>query len=170
MKNAWIVCAAAAGALLAGCAHDKDAQDHAKMDHAMPAPAKTAAAASMAAKPAAAKAMAYTAALAASPGVTTTATGAATLSYDAATHTLTYNVTYTGLSGPAVAAHIHGPAEPGANAPPVVLFANAASPITGTATLTDAQAADLAAGKYYVNVHTAANKGGEIRGQIKMKM
>ena len=83
--------------------------------------------------------------------------------------TLTYTVKYEGLSGPAVAAHIHGPADPGANAPPVVPFANAASPITGTATLTDAQAADLKAGKYYVNVHTAANKGGEIRGQITAK-
>ena len=41
-----------------------------------------------------------------------------------------------------------------------------ASPIKGSATLTDAQAADLDAGKYYVNIHTAANKGGEIRGQI----
>jgi hypothetical protein len=68
-----------------------------------------------------------------------------------------------------MAAHIHGPAEPGANAPPVVPFANAASPITGTATLTDVQAADLAAGKWYVNVHTAANRGGEIRGQIVKK-
>ena len=85
------------------------------------------------------------------------------------THALTYNVTYEGLTGPAAAAHIHGPAEPGANAPPVVPFANAASPITGTATLTDAQAADLAAGKWYVNVHTAANRGGEIRGQIVKK-
>ena len=41
-----------------------------------------------------------------------------------------------------------------------------ASPIKGTATLTDAQAADLAAGKWYFNVHTEANKGGEIRGQV----
>ena len=41
-----------------------------------------------------------------------------------------------------------------------------ASPIKGSATLTDAQAADLQAGKYYVNIHTAANKGGEIRGQV----
>ena len=36
----------------------------------------------------------------------------------------------------------------------------------GSATLTDAQAADLMAGKLYVNIHTAANKGGEIRGQM----
>ncbi|MEA2847637.1 MAG: hypothetical protein QOG78_2918, partial [Rhodospirillaceae bacterium] len=41
-----------------------------------------------------------------------------------------------------------------------------ASPLKGDATLTDAQAADLAAGKWYFNVHTAANKGGEIRGQV----
>jgi hypothetical protein len=40
------------------------------------------------------------------------------------------------------------------------------SPVHGTATLTDAQIKDLEAGKWYVNVHTAANKGGEIRGQV----
>jgi len=40
------------------------------------------------------------------------------------------------------------------------------SPITGSASVTDAQAADLRAGKWYVNVHTAANPGGEIRGQV----
>ena len=39
-------------------------------------------------------------------------------------------------------------------------------PMTGTATLTDAQITDLLAGKYYVNVHTEQNKGGEIRGQL----
>lgn len=112
----------------------------------------------------------YAATLAPGAGITSTGKGAGTFTYDPATHTLTYNVTYEGLTGPAVAAHIHGPADPGANGPPVVPFANAASPITGTATLTDAQAAELAAGKYYVNVHTAANKGGEIRGQITPKM
>jgi hypothetical protein len=64
-------------------------------------------------------------------------------------------------------AHIHGPAAVGANAGVVVPFkAPVTSPITGTATLTDAQMADLEAGKYYANVHTAANPGGEIRGQL----
>jgi hypothetical protein len=113
--------------------------------------------------------LAYTATLAPGAGITSTGQGTGTFSYDPATHTLTYNVAYSGLSGPAMAAHIHGPADPGGNAPPVVPFPNAASPISGTATLTDAQAADLAAGKWYVNVHTAANRGGEIRGQIVAK-
>ncbi len=108
----------------------------------------------------------YKATLAPGAGITSSGKGSGEFTYDPATHTLTYNVTYEGLTGPGVAAHIHGPADPGQNAGPVVPFANAASPISGTATLTDAQAAELAAGKYYVNVHTAANKGGEIRGQI----
>ena len=111
----------------------------------------------------------YAATLAPGAGIVSSGKGSGTFNYDPGTHVLTYNVTYEGLSGPAVAAHIHGPAGPGENGPPVVPFANAASPITGTATLTDAQAADLAAGKWYVNVHTAANKGGEIRGQITSK-
>ena len=166
MKTTWTVSAALAAVLVSGCAHD----EHAKMDHAMPMQAKSAAAPMAVVKPAPAKVTVYTATLAASPGVTTTGSGAATLSYDAATHTLTYNVTYAGLSGPAIAAHIHGPADPGANAAPVILFGSAATPISGTATLTDAQAGELAAGKYYVNIHTAANKGGEVRGQVKARM
>ncbi len=93
-------------------------------------------------------------------------TGKADLTYDTETKTLEWTVEYSGLSGDAAAAHIHGPADAGANADVVIPFENPASPIKGSATLTDAQAADLEAGKYYVNIHTAANKGGEIRGQI----
>ena len=85
----------------------------------------------------------------------------------AATKNLTWTVTFTGLKGPATAAHFHGPAEAGKNAGVAVAIPNAASsPAEGSATLTDAQAADLTAGKYYVNIHTAANPGGEIRGQV----
>ena len=93
--------------------------------------------------------------------------GSADLDYDAASKKLTWKLTYSGLSGPATAAHFHGPAEPGKNAGVMVPIANAtASPADGSATLTDAQAADLMAGKLYINVHTAANPGGEIRGQV----
>jgi len=101
-----------------------------------------------------------------SPANTTTGKGSAVVTLDTATKTITYKVTYSGLTGPAIMGHIHGPAAVGANAPVVVPFASAADPISGTATLTDAQIADMMAGNYYVNLHTAANKGGEIRGQL----
>jgi len=94
-------------------------------------------------------------------------TGTAEIDYDAATKKLSWKLTYSGLSGPATAAHFHGPAEPGKNAGVAVAIPNAVeTPAEGSAILTDAQAADLTAGKYYVNVHTAANPGGEIRGQV----
>ncbi len=94
-------------------------------------------------------------------------TGTADIDYDPATKKLSWKLTYSGLSGPATAAHFHGPAEAGKNGGVAVAIPNAtASPAEGSATLTDAQAADLMAGKYYVNVHTAANPGGEIRGQV----
>jgi hypothetical protein len=100
------------------------------------------------------------------PPVTGSGSGSASVTLDTATKTITYNVTYTGLSGPAAAAHIHCGAAAGANSGVAVPFPSAASPISGSATLTDAQMADLEAGKCYVNVHTAANKGGEIRAQL----
>jgi len=92
--------------------------------------------------------------------------GSAELTYDSGSKSLSFKVTYSGLRGPATAAHIHGPADPGKDAPVVIKFDNPASPISGSATLTDAQATDLAAGKYYINVHTAEHKSGEIRGQV----
>ena len=113
---------------------------------------------------------AHLTALAEVPPTASAATGDGTFTLDPATKTLTWDVTFTGLSGPAAAGHIHGPAAPGANAGVVVPFTNvpaaAAGEIKGSATLTDAQIADLQAGKWYTNIHTAANKGGEIRGQI----
>jgi len=102
------------------------------------------------------------------PPVQSPGKGAAQVSVDTATKQVSYRVEFSGLSGPAAAAHIHCGAAPGGNAGVAVPLgaANPASPITGNATLTDPQLADLQAGKCYVNVHTAANKGGEIRGQL----
>ena len=93
--------------------------------------------------------------------------GEATATLDTASRRLDYEVTFSGLTGPATMAHFHGPAAPGANAGvQLPLGMNPTSPIKGDATLTEAQAADLVGGKMYVNVHTAANPGGEIRGQL----
>lgn len=93
-------------------------------------------------------------------------TGTVTATYDTDSKKLTWKGSYKDLSGAATAAHFHGPAEPGKNAGVLVPIAPATSPLEGSATLTDDQAKALMAGEVYVNVHTAANKGGEIRGQL----
>ncbi|MGB7038037.1 MAG: CHRD domain-containing protein [Xanthobacteraceae bacterium] len=105
------------------------------------------------------------------PPNTTGGTGSVTASYDASTKTLTWNGTFSGLTGPATAAHFHGPAEPGKNAGVAVWMSEKGktfdSPFKGSAKLTDAQASDLMGGQWYVNIHTKANPGGEIRGQLE---
>lgn len=93
-------------------------------------------------------------------------TGAVTATYDTATKMLSWKGSYKDLTGPATAAHFHGPSEPGKNAGVAVPITPNASPFEGTATLTEAQESDMMAGKWYVNIHTATNKGGEIRGQL----
>lgn len=100
------------------------------------------------------------------PAVTSDGKGSATVTLDTATKTATWKVDYSGLSGPATAAHIHGPAGPGTNAGVEVPLTIGASPLTGSATLTDAQVADLIGGKDYINIHTAAHPPGEIRGYL----
>ena len=92
--------------------------------------------------------------------------GKANLMLNQRTKVLHWNIRYKGLTGDATAAHFHGPAAPGANAGVALPITVGPSPIKGMATLTDAQIADLMAGNWYVNIHTAANPGGEIRGQV----
>ena len=95
--------------------------------------------------------------------------GEVTATYDTASKKLSWKGSYSDLSGPATAAHFHGPAAPGKNAGVVIpIFAGAAakSPFEGSATLTDAQAQELLSGQWYANIHTATNKAGEIRGQV----
>src|ERR1700733_11830490 len=77
------------------------------------------------------------------PPTTSAGTGSADIDYDAATKKLSWKLTYSGLTGPATAAHFHGPAAAGANAGVKVPIANpGTSPVEGSATLTDEQAAD----------------------------
>jgi hypothetical protein len=100
------------------------------------------------------------------PPNTTAGSGTVTATYDSDSKKLSWKGTYSGLTGPATAAHFHGPAAAGKNAGVMVPIAPATSPLEGSATLNDAQAKALMDGDMYVNVHTAANKGGEIRGQL----
>ena len=100
------------------------------------------------------------------PPNASTGTGTARVELDG--NVLKWTLTYSGLTGPVTAGHFHGPSMPGANAGVVVPFAGPlASPITGFIALTAAQVEQVKSGLWYVNLHTTANPGGEIRGQVK---
>jgi CHRD domain len=96
-------------------------------------------------------------------------TGIATITFDKATRTLTWSVTFSGLTGDPTMAHFHGPSSPRAIAGIQIMIAhgdNITSPIKGTAVLTEDQAQQLLTGRWYVNIHTHAHVSGEIRAQI----
>ncbi len=93
--------------------------------------------------------------------------GDAAISYDKATKRMSWTVSYYSLTGPLTGAHFHGPAASNANAPVVVPMTLGPSPLTGWATLTETQEADLLAGRWYVNLHTPTHAAGELRGQVR---
>lgn len=100
------------------------------------------------------------------PPVQTSATGSGTITVNE-DKTVSGSVTTKGVMG--VAAHIHS-AAPGKNGPPIVTLTKVSENewrVPEGAKLTDDQYAAFKAGNLYINVHSAANKGGEIRGQLK---
>ena len=109
------------------------------------------------------------------PAMNVPGVGTATIVKSAGVYTFTIN--FSGMSGPLTGAHIHGPAAVGANANVIVPFsttgAGASGTLTGTFTSTNTAAISndsldvlMTNGNAYVNLHTAANPGGEIRGQL----
>ncbi len=101
-------------------------------------------------------------------GTTAHPVGDVTGHYDAAIGVLSYSINYVGLSGPVIAAHIHGPTSPTQPDAPVIrpISRPYASPISGRVTLTPEQAAELGRGELYVNLHTTASPEGEARARL----
>ena len=101
------------------------------------------------------------------PPNASTGSGSVDAAFNKDTNLLRWKANFSGLTGPATGAHFHGPAAVGSTAGVVLPWSSPiSSPLEGSATLTAAQAADLMAGRWYANVHTAANPGGELRGQM----
>jgi CHRD domain len=88
----------------------------------------------------------------------------AQFTYDSSSRALDYYVNYDGVAPSKM--DIHGPAGAGENAPALVTLSLSESPISGTVTLTPEQAAELLAGKTYLDIHSKTYPDGEIRGQI----
>ena len=82
---------------------------------------------------------------------------------------LTYNITYSGLSSPATAAHIHGPADTNGIAgvlPPLTGTLGTSGTLVGKFVLPESQLTNVIDEMTYMNIHTTNNQGGEIRRQI----
>jgi Cu/Zn superoxide dismutase len=99
------------------------------------------------------------------PPVSTDAFGSGRFIIDTNANTVTYHISFTGLSSAETAAHIHGPADPNVNAG-VVHNLGTGNPKVGVWNYDQALEEDILAGRMYVNIHTSNHPGGEIRGQI----
>ena len=82
--------------------------------------------------------------------------------------TFTWKLTFHGLSGKAIAAHVHLGKRGVAGGVAVALCGPCTSGQTGKAIIASSVETALETGKAYVNIHTPKNRGGEIRGQIKL--
>ncbi len=102
------------------------------------------------------------------PPVTTTGTGYATVSYDMTTQTLSWSISYSGLSSAVTAAHFHH-APVGANGPVIITLDTSTNPIVGSTVLTAEQQGWLMNKELYVNIHTTTFPTGEIRGQVLLQ-
>ena len=101
------------------------------------------------------------------PPTTSTGTGWAVATIDQTLKQLKYYVFFEGLTGAVTAGHFHGNSIIGTPAAvKVALAAPLTSPISGTVTYLAADETALLSGQWYVNLHTVANPGGEIRGQL----
>jgi hypothetical protein len=100
---------------------------------------------------------------------TTTPSGQVTGTLDTVTNKVTYKITYSGLSGPVVAAHFHGPAIAGQEAGVLLPIPGPyASGMQGTLTANTTTEKAILAGKTYVNLHTAKYPMGEARAQMQV--
>jgi hypothetical protein len=130
----------------------------------------------LAAAPALQAAMLFTATLTSAQQVpvnASPATGFGTVVLNDAQNQITVDLSWSGLTGPVIASHIHGPAGFGVNAPVLFPFAGVPAATSGsipeqTFAITAAQVAQLEAGLFYFNIHTPNFPGGEIRGQIAL--
>ena len=91
----------------------------------------------------------------------------ATVTREGTSGRIAWRLTFSKLTGRAVAAHIHSGQRGRAGPVIVPLCAPCRSGARGTATVNAAVLSALQAGRAYVNVHTARNQAGEVRGQIR---
>lgn len=98
-------------------------------------------------------------------------TGSAEFTLELASLNLSWDVSFADLTSPVTAVHIHGPAQPGTNAPPMIDLAPEAvtSSLKGGVRITESQVQYMLQGWTYVSIHTQMHPNGEIRGKVHVK-